>query len=193
MSDYKVSVVSPEEAREAVARLKFGPENRSNRRTVLLEGGLELKGSFEITARDVVSGEVAWKHADDNLITDFGRRVWADVRFATLYVGFQASTEPPTSARCSIPGDIAQIFKSSALTPSNNPATNTKTVSFFPVGTPASNRTLGTIWIACGGNAVNNNGYAAGIAAYALLTPPKTQTTTQTLEVIYKISMSPIV
>lgn len=31
-----------------------------------------------------------------------------------------------------------------------------------------------------------------GIAAYALLTPAKTQTTTQTLEVVYRISMSPI-
>jgi hypothetical protein len=33
---------------------------------------------------------------------------------------------------------------------------------------------------------------AYGIAAYALLTPAKTQTTTQTLEVVYRISMSPI-
>jgi hypothetical protein len=191
MTDYRVSTVSPEEAAEAFERLRGGRYlNKPARRTLLMEGGLIMKGSFELIARDAKSGEIEWSHKDDNLITDFGRRAWMDMRFHNLQLGFCASTETPTAARCSLPGDSTQLFGSGNLTPSNNPVTNTKTIS-TTFGTPANNRTLGTIWI----NRLNDGfqtGYHPGILAYALLTPPKTQTTTQTLEVVYKISMSPI-
>lgn len=197
MSDYKVTTVSPEEVAEVMARLRRGgPENRNDRRTAILAGGIEMKGSFEITAREVGSGEVAWAHKAENLITDFGRRAWMDQRFYALAIGFGASTETPSASRSSLCGEATQFFNSSNLTPTNNSVTHTKTMSASPLnsasfGTPANNRTLGTIWIQRHNQGIPN-GVSRDILAYALLTPPKTQTTTQTLEVVYKISMSPI-
>lgn len=191
MSDYKVSVVSPEEAEEVLARLRRGgPSNKNARRTALLQGGIELKGSFEVTCREA-TGEVAWTHKDENLITDFGRRAWMDNRFYNLNVGFSSSTELPTAARSSLASDANQVFTSGNLSPSNNSSTHTKTIS-TTFGTPANNRTLGSIFIQRLNENVNALGFVHGMIAYALLTPPKTQTTTQTLEVVYKISMSPI-
>jgi len=190
MSDYKVSVISPEEAREVIEKLKY-PGTSRPRRTIVLEGGMELKGSFEITARDAKTGNIEWQHADENLITDYGRKAWMDVRFSSFTLGFQASTEPPTPARCTLSGALNQFFTSGNLSPVNNSVTNTKTVS-TTFGTPANNRTLGTISLTPANETFSGQGFRNGILAYALLTPPKTQTTTQTLEVVYKISMSPI-
>ena len=192
MSDYKVSVVSPEEATEVLNRLRRGdPSNKNARRTAMLQGGIELKGSFELTCREAATGEIAWTHKDDNLITDFGRRGWMDSRFYNLQVGFSSSTEPPTVSRNSLASDVNQIFTSGNNSPSNNSSTHTKTIS-TTFGTPANNRTLGSIWIQRVNESINASGFVHGMLAYALLTPPKTQTTTQTLEVVYKISMSPI-
>jgi hypothetical protein len=191
MSDYRVSVVDPADAEAVLARLRAGgPLNKNARKTAVLQGGIELKGSFELTARNAKTGEIEWAHEDTNLITDFGRRFWMDSRFNSLQVGFAASTEMPSAARCTLAGDSTQLFVSANLTPSNNVVTHTKTVS-TTFTTPGVNRTLGTIWIHRFNDTIQT-GYVPGIIAYALLTPPKTQTTTQTLEVVYKISMSPI-
>lgn len=192
MSDYKVSIPSPEEAEAALQRLRAGNAVRTTPRPELtLYEGVSLHGAFEITARDAKSGEVEWDYKGTNLITDFGRRYWMDARFSTIQVGFAASTEPPTAARSAISGDINQIFASGNLSPSNNSVTHTKTVS-TTFGTPASNRTLGTIFLQRVNDGVVAQSGTRAVIAYALLTPPKTQTTTQTLEVVYKISMSPI-
>jgi len=197
MSDYKVSVVNPEEAREVLARLRRGgPENRNATREAILQGGIEMKGSFEIVAKDAESGEVAWSHQGENLITDSGRRIWMDYRFNIAQLGFSSSTEPPMSARSSIASDSAQLFVSGNLTPTNNVVTHTKTFTCNSTisanyGSGQGNRNLGTIFLS-GWSAGLGTGYAKWVMAYALMTPPKTQTNTQTLEVIYKISMSPI-
>jgi hypothetical protein len=191
MSDYRVTTVSPEEGEAVLARLRGATtENKNARRSVVLPGGFELKGSFELVCREEKTGEVAWAHSDNNLITDYGRRIWMDYKFSGMTLGFCASTETPTAARSSLSGDSTQIFFSATLTPSNNSVTNTKTLS-TTFTTPPNNRTLGSILL-MDYYASAPNGIARGICAYALLTPPKTQTTTQTLEVVYKISMSPI-
>lgn len=190
MSDYKVSIPSPEEAEAALQRLRGGkPKTLSP--ALNLSEGVSLKGAFELTARDAKTGQVDWHYEGTNLITDFGRRFWMDSRFYTLQLGFAASTEAPTAARCTLAGDTAQVFASGNLTPSNNSVTNTKTLS-TTFGTPASNRTLGSIFLLRLNDGVVTSIGARGVIAYALLTPPKTQTTTQTLEVVYKISISPI-
>jgi hypothetical protein len=192
MSDYRVSIPDQEETAKVLARLRAGePLNKNDRRTAILQGGIELKGSFEITARDAASGEVAWEHKDDNLITDLGRRYWMDVCFNSVRLGFAASTESPSAARSSISGDTLQIFGSGTLSPTNNTLTHTKTVS-TTFTTPANNRTLGTVFLTRSAESAIATVGMRGIVAYALLTPPKTQTTVQTLEVVYKISMSPI-
>jgi len=189
---YKVEIVPPHEVEQLIRCLKFGPDNKRDRREAILSSGLMLKGEFELTARNHETGDVEWSHKAANLITDYGRREWIDDHFRTLSIFFAPSIEAPNSGRCSIScnNPSNQAFMSASLTPSNNPATNTKTLT-TTFGTPTVTRTLGIIGV---GNAVSVSANAGirGLAAYALLTPPKTQTTTQTLEVIYKISMSPI-
>jgi len=197
MSDYKVSDVDPDEAREVLTRLRRGGlENRNARRSAILQGGIEMKGSFEIVARDAETGKVDWDYKGENLITDFGRRSWMDLRFSGMCLGFSSSIEPPTAGRSTISSDSAQLFVSGNISAVNNSVTNTKTLTVNSLisanfGSGQGNRNLGTLFILPHNQAVQT-GYVRSVLAYALMTPPKTQTNTQTLEVIYKISMSPI-
>lgn len=187
---YAVQIVSHAEAAELLQKFKQGPENLNGRTSLLLAGvGVNLEGSFSLTARDAASGEVAWAHEGKNLITDFGRRVWADNRFSTAFLSFSPSTEVPQSGRYTLPSDVTQCFSSGGFAPTNAPATHTKTWA-TTFGTPGVTRTLGTIALCFASFDVNTG--PKYIMAYALLTPPKTQTTTQTLEVVYKVSMNPI-
>jgi hypothetical protein len=188
---YQVQLLSPEETEQFLAAMRTSPELRSHRRTMVLSSGLEVKGEFELIARDVRSDEIEWRHTQENLITDYGRRAWMDYRLSTLRLAFAPSKETPQIGRTSLSTDPTQTIVSGNLTPSNNPATNTKTLS-TTFGTPSANRTLGTIILGSINVSVNANIGYTSIVAYSLLTPPRIQTTTQTLEVVYKISMNPI-
>lgn len=189
---YAVEMVSPAEAESLIQRFRGGPENLNARRSLVIPGGFELVGEFSLTARDAKSGAVAWEHADKNLITDWGRRQWMENKWAGgMTICFAPSTESPQSGRYSLGSDGSQCFESVSLTPVNAPATHTKTFS-TTYTTPAQNRTLGTILLCrTTSSAVLDKGIVQ-VSAFALLTPPKTQTTTQTLEVVYKVSMNPI-
>lgn len=192
MSDkaYSVSLIGPEEADALLRRFKKGPA-RSNVRTLVLASGLELVGEFSLQARDVESKEIEWEHSEKNLITDLGRRFWMDQHWNNAYVGFAPSIEPPHIGRYSIGTDVNQVVATN-VAPTNNPATHTKSFS-TTYGVPGTNRTLGMIALSYSGqNAVVTNVGLGYLISYALLTPPKTQTTTQTLEVVYKVSMNPI-
>lgn len=190
MSKFKVETITQEQA-EAFLRKTRSPENPLNRRSPLLVDGLEMVGEFSMTARDAVSGKVEWEHADKNLITDHGRRAWVFHRWSSMVIMFAPSTEVPLTGRYSIASDASQCFESGILTPTNAPVTHTKTFS-TTFTTPAANRTLGTIALAYTSTAAVADRGLMRVAAFALLTPPKTQTTTQTLEVVYKVSMNPI-
>lgn len=185
---FKVEEISFDEFRRVRAPSSFLNEVRS----IKLAGGLELKGSFEVTCREQ-TGEKVWSVQQDNLLTDFGRRVWMDGMFSSMKIGFTQSTETPNPTRYLLAGDASNslVFSSGSLTPTNDSVTNTKTFS-TTFTTPPVTRTLGTIalcWINTNTDTILG---LYGIAAYSLLTPAKTQTTTQTLEVVYRISMSPI-
>ena len=194
MSDkvYTVEVISPAEANVLLGRMRGGPENRSARRSMVLPGGFEISGEFCLTARDARSGEVEWEHTEKNLITDLGRRNWMEARWHNAIIGFAPSTEIPQAGRYSLSTDSTQCVASAALSPGINGSTHTKTFSTTYVS-PASNRTLGTIALCryTGTVAMTNEGLVQ-LISYALLTPPKTQSTTQTLEVVYRVSMNPI-
>lgn len=190
---YSVSVISPAEADAFLRRLKRGgPENLEGRRSMVLSGGFELTGEFSLTARDARSGEVEWEHTEKNIITDLGRRTWQEARWHAANIAFAPSTQAPQSSRYSLGTDGTQCVESGAIAAVNTPATHTKQFS-TTFGTPAANRTLATIVVGryTGQVAYLNEGVKQ-LMAFALLTPPKTQTTTQTLEVVYKVSMNPI-
>lgn len=187
---YSVSLISPEEAEQFIRSIK-SPDNKNSRRTIVLSPGIELKGSFSLTARNHQSNEVEWELHQDNLLTDYGRRMWMEGKFSTIRLGFCPSIEVPNVGRYSISTDAVanSTFASASLSPVIAPSTFTKTVS-TTFGVPTSNRTLGMIGIV---RSVPDTSIGLiEVGAFAILTPPKTQTTTQTLEVVYRISMNPI-
>ena len=192
---YRVQLLSPEETDRMLAAMKQGrpgPGFKGLSPRMTLSGGLDIKGSFEITARDAKSNEIEWQYAGDNLITDFGRRVWASSRWnGTPNIGFSPSREPPSASRCSVTSDVSQSFMV-ATSLSVDSSTNTKIFTGTGAGlnAPASNRTLASIGL----STVSSGGLShANMWSLALLTPPKTQTPSQTLEIVYRFSMIPIV
>lgn len=189
-NNYKVELLSPEQT-DAFLQGRKPWENPFTKKPSAQVDGMEIVGEFFLTAKDVKSGETEWEYSGKNLITDSGRRAWMETRFGNLNVMFAPSTEVPVAGRSSIVTDATQAFESNGFVPSNAPATNTKTFS-TTFGTPATTRTLGTIALGRVGGSYRANRGLFQMMAYALLSPPKTQTTTQTLEVVYKVSMNPI-
>lgn len=194
-SPYKVEVLTPEQVDAFLAqrgRSHLGKPLKPDHRKIIANG-FELKGEFELTARDAKSGEIDWHVKQENLITDCARHAFFDLGLTNLRLGFAPSQETPSIFRCSIGTDGSQTFASGNLGSGTvTPSTFTKQWS-TTFGTPASNRTLGIIWTSYyAGAGPDANLGPVYIWSYSLLTPPKTQTTVQTLEVVYKLSMNPI-
>lgn len=190
---YKAELLTPEQS-AAIFSKYLGKRSPAAHKRIITPEGLEIKGSFELKLRDAKTGDVEWEHKQDNLITDFGRRYFSYNAFLSLYVGFSPSLETPQIARYSLPTDVTQTFDSTPLGAQNGSvtvATHTKQLGPYNFATPpSSNRTLGTIFLVT--TSTDANSGPMGMLAYALLSPARVQTTTQTLEVIYKFSMTPI-
>jgi hypothetical protein len=197
MNPYKVELLSEQETERFLKMREglslFGKPVPEKHCRVLTADGFEIKGQFELIARDAESGEIEWQHSQDNLVTDVGRHNFWTLGFTSNVIGFLPSKETPVPTRMSLSTDGSQSFVSGNLGSGVvTPSTYTKQFS-TTFGTPTANRTLGTIYIAYTTPTPHDaNLGALSMRAYALLTPPKTQTTTQTLEVVYKISMNPI-
>jgi len=192
---YAVQLLSSD---ETTAMLRYlGKDVPRAHKKLVLGAGIEISGRFEFTARNVETGKVEWECEQDNLITDSGRRffVWGGNSFGQQYVGFCASKETPSPFRYSLPTDTTQYFDSGtsnyggSVNPSINTLTYTKQYGTVTWGAPPSNRTLGTIMLLRGAYSYLG---AYAICSYANISPSRVQTTTQTLEVLYKISMTPI-
>jgi len=191
MSDYKVEIATPEEIARVLGGRSMGPDNKNGRRSIVGMGDFEIQGEFFLTARDVNTNEIEWQHSEKNLITDTGRRAWFSNRLSSsMLLGFSPDTRAPISGRCSSTTDVTQAFASGNLTPTNTPATHTKTFS-TTFGVPGSNRTLGTVFL-CTSTPPDVRAGPVLMISYVLLTPSRVQTTTNTIEVTYKISMNPI-
>lgn len=185
---FKIEEISIEEFKKRTSPHSF----LNHSKTLKLPGDLELRGEFEVTCREA-SGESVWNVKQSNLLTDCGRRIWMDTVFLSARIAFSQSTETPNPTRYMICSDASNslTFTSATISAVNDPVTNTKTFS-TTFSTPPVTRTLGTIMLCWNTTNTDSTIGAYGIAAYSLLTPAKTQTTTQTLEVVYRISMSPI-
>lgn len=178
--------LSPSEAQEILRRM-----NERGKRTMVCGADMEIKGSCEAVCRDAITGEVAWQLAQENTVTDYARQCWFEDSMPSSSIFVAASTETPDFRRYSIctPVDGIASTSSGGITSTNTTATLTKTWS-TTFGTPSSTRTIGTIGL--GSTDGNSRMGIWGIRAYLLLSPPKTQTVNQTLEIVYKLSMSPI-
>jgi len=163
------------------------------RKTLAVPGGLQIRGEFEIVCREA-NGEDVWSVKQPNLLTDYGRRFWMENRYSSARIAFSQSTEPPNSTRYAITCDASNslAFTSVGLAPTNDVVTFTKTFSTTFPSPPPVTRTLGSILLCTASTNLDTNLGIYGVCAYAVLTPAKTQTTTQTLEVVYRLSMTPI-
>lgn len=149
--------------------------------------GFSIKGELELTAHEE-DGSVAWHVPwQKNLITDYGRRRWAWDCFKTGRVFFAAPQETPRFDRYSVLEFASSIsWQAADPAPTTDWAAMTKTWAYtFPV--PGATRTIGMVGL-CDGV---NSGYGTfAINTYSLLTPVKTQTTSQTVELNYRLTLS---
>lgn len=163
-------------------------------RRMLLSEGWELKGSFDIAAKNVNTGELEWSHTQDNLVTDVGRVYFAWTRWESMVFGFAPSRELPSIGRASLATDGSQCVVSANQGLGTVTAlTYTRTFGPITFTAPASNRTLGTLFAGTVTYGVDANLGLICMLAYAPLSPSKVQTTVQTIELNYKLSISPIV
>jgi hypothetical protein len=197
---YKVELLSAEDTAAAIRRITgvCGPYDRQ--RKMVLAEGFDLKGTFDLVARNIHTGEVEWEHSQDNIVTDYGRQLFAfnqgasTAGWAAVSMGFSPSTETPSIGRSALPSDSTQCVNIVVNTGGTVTAgTYTRTFSGLTSPSPATNRTLGTLVITPATGGVWANMGFAQIMAYAILTPAKIQTTVQTIELNYRISINPIV
>ena len=160
-------------------------------RSIRLAFGMEMKGSCELKCREAATGELVWEDQVDNVITDLGRRLWFDDMFNNPRIATNPSTEQPDYRRYTVAGTVDSNLSptSAPIAFSWNGSTMTKTWT-TTFGTPSATRTIGTVAL-CSIGYLANVGFN-GMYSYLLLTPPKTQSTTQTLELVYKVVLSPI-
>lgn len=174
------------------ARPYLGQKTPEYQKGVIVDGFF-FRGRFSITLKDATTGIVNWHHEQDNLMTDVARYQFWNGEYTNMRLGFVPSVETPMIARSSISTDVAQCFLSDNLGNGTvNPTTYTRTYSANFNTPPASNRRLGSVIWMYWNYGLNNFMGPEWVSAYALLTPPKIQTTLQTVEVVYKISMTPI-
>jgi hypothetical protein len=183
--ELKAVLATPEETQYFLDHVR--QEKKKPVREIFSPFGV-IKGWAEIKCREEKTGELVWEQTVDNIITDYGRRFWFETLWHATPMGTYINTEQPDYRRMSLngPADATSIALSTNLTPSIDIGTGIKTYS-TTFGLPGSTRLIGTVALASLSHA---NSGLYGIYSYLLLNPPKTQTTTQTLELVYKVSFT---
>jgi len=179
----KIETVSPEEAELYLKK----PESRP--RAINLPYGGSIVGSAEVTCRDIKSGEVVWKEEAKNVVTDYGRRQWFTEGIRTMYIFASPSIEAPDFRRNSLigPYDGNQDPISPGL--SGVISGFQRVWGVYTFSAPGATRYIGTVGLTAYPNYLFN--FQLGvqrIVSYLLLSPAKTQTSSQQMEVIYKLS-----
>lgn len=155
--------------------------------------GFYFRGQFEIILRNAETGCIEWQHQQNNLMTDVARYQFWSGEFRNMQLGFMPSTEAPMVARSSMPTDPSQCVMSGNLSGGTvNQATYVRTYSYNFNTPPVSNRKLGAVVWAYYDHGINSRMGIPWLAAYSLLTPARVQTPLQTVEVVYKVSMTPV-
>jgi hypothetical protein len=154
--------------------------------------GVSFRGHVSAVCREEKTGEEIWKLDQHNVITEWMRIQYFfgnDALYQAIIM-ITPCTETPDARRWSVGGSVgADVFNSSWLTATLNNVDHSHTFSYV-FGTPSVNHTVGNIGIT---NRNSIDWYAgAHYTAYSLVTPPKFRTTSQTLEVTYKIFMQAI-
>jgi hypothetical protein len=175
----EIQELSPEESAFIFAAMRRASHGSSF--------GCAIKGFFDVVCRNP-DGGVDWEIHQSNIQTDYGRRVWAD-RLYSGQLGIFTSPvgEVVLSSRYCLADHSGQTQISASITPTIDSNAITKTVS-NTFGTPAANRQLAVVGLASTSFAVATFG-ATAIMCYSLINPVKTQTTIQSLEVSYRLTL----
>jgi hypothetical protein len=175
-----VHAYSPAEAAEIISALTRGEDPSFN-----------LEGWIDLTCREA-DGSVAWEIHQPNLVTDYGRRRFVEGGFSgsSHYLFTSASTEDPEAARCGLVDDGTSYQLSGGLTGTYDAPTLTRTWS-NTFAAPASLRQIGTVGV-CRFSAPSNGQGIQQILAMSKLNPVKQQTTSQTLELQYRVTLVPV-
>lgn len=151
--------------------------------------GARFKGYFDIIARE--GSDVAWEIHQENLLTDYGRQSYA------YNFGIHNNVSLGTSPVSDTPVVQRNLLASQAWydinfvngpTVSYDGSSSSKTFSNNYAS--GSTRNIGCVWIASNGSLPNFYGAVAGVLAYSLITPIRQQTSSQTLELAYKLTLS---
>lgn len=165
------------------------------------EGALAIGGSIhgfvDAVCRDVDSGDPVWEIHQPNIFTDYGRMLWYNDTISlssTLGIFTSDFAEIPRADRFtginyrSGPGGSTYYQWQGAISPSVDWGTASKYTS-YTFGTPSVNRPIACVGMAWSG-ATSFAWAFTNIICYSLISPTKVQTTTQTLEISYRLSMS---
>lgn len=181
---YRVEVCSPREARRIIAGLKGREAN---------DWPAGFKGEVAAAICRNEDGSEAWAVRNQpNLITDYGRRAFmSNELLASVRIVTGPSTDTPLVERYAhldIANSGMAQQSGTSITATVDATTLTRSWSFtFP--TPTASRVISLIGL----GAVSPNMGAYSLMAYTLLPTPKTQGPTQTLEVVYRVTMTPMV
>jgi hypothetical protein len=154
--------------------------------------GMTIKGFFDVLCKNP-DGSVDWEVHQPNLLTDTGRRLWMynGIYRGGLFTSGVADT--PVAGRCSLNESYgtSQILTTDTV-PTVDWGAITKSVS-TTFGTPGSNRQIATVGFVTNfisASYLNNVTYGPNwIVCYSRINPVKTQLTTQTLEISYRLTM----
>ena len=149
----------------------------------------QLAGRVDAVCRDA-AGQVVWEVHQPNVITDYGRRIFANYSFWTLSIFTSPAADTALLGRYALlDAGATNGSQSFLLATSYDVATLTKTWT-TAFAAPPANRSIGTIGLAAVARAAALGMY--GICAYTLISPVKTQGTLQTLEVAYRVTLTPV-
>lgn len=180
--NHRVEMCSPEEAAEII-------KNLTQREKPF------LAGCIEATFRDACTGRVVERIHQCNVVTEYGRRRFMADGFGNqqnnLYIFTSPSRETPDAARHSL-AQASNVGAQQANT--GTPWTDGPSLTRgwgATFGAPAQNMTIGTVGLAL--NVGANVGWGVdNVAAYTLISPARVQTTSQTLEIAYRVTLNPV-
>lgn len=179
-----VELCSPDEAAAIIKRLRASPSAPFP----------TFKGWVDAVCREE-DGSVAWEVHQPNLVTDLMRRhfVHGDLNGSVAIIT-SPGIDPPTVGRTCLFDDGATTSAqySGAIAAVKNTITNTRswTTTFTA---PAANRTVGIVGLQSVASGIYRWYTSYGLSAlyaYTVLSPVRVQTTTSTLEVTYRITMT---
>jgi hypothetical protein len=177
-----IEQVSDDHAQEYLRRLKEGDD--------LSHFGISIKGFFDVVCRE--EGETVWEVHQPNLLTDYGRRYWAYGNFTGYdYAIFTSPiAETPRADRYTLADHSGQCQQAAFWYGTNDAPSVSKAWS-NTFGLPASNKTIASVGLRSNATADAGAYGISSILCYSLLTPMKVQTTSQTLEISYRLTLSP--